>query len=157
MTNKSIILSMNVSWLPEDLILYDNQSGLVESVIFTLIRFITLVMAIIVHRAFYKLMKRLPGRAINQIMYPYMVIIIDKNQVWKIQKLNDHKFWTNMEDSNANILQFYFSNLLQIYFSNLFCKSFCKYNCQFIANLYILHQRWRRPLISMFGTYNIRI
>jgi hypothetical protein len=30
-------------------------------------------MAIIVHRAFYKLMKRLPGRDINLIIYPYMV------------------------------------------------------------------------------------
>ena len=76
MTNKSFILSMNISWLPEDLNLYDNQSGFLESVIFTLIRLIILVLAIIVHRAFYKLMKRLPGRAINQIMYPYMVIYV---------------------------------------------------------------------------------
>ena len=76
MTNKSFILSMNISWLPEDLYLYDNQSGFLESVIFTLIRLIILVLAIIVHRAFYKLMKRLPDRAINQLLYPYMVIII---------------------------------------------------------------------------------
>ena len=76
MTNKSLIVSLNVSWLLEDLKLYENQSEFLESVIFTFIRFITLVLAIIVHRAFYKLMKRLPGRAINQIMYPYMVIYL---------------------------------------------------------------------------------
>ena len=64
---------MNVSWLPGDLEFYENDSDLFGSWIFTLARIITLLMAIIVHRAFYKLMKRLPGRAVNEMIYPYMV------------------------------------------------------------------------------------
>ena len=64
---------MNVSWLPGDLEIYENDSDLLESGIFTMARIITLIMAIIVHRAFYKLMKRLPGRAVNEIIYPNMV------------------------------------------------------------------------------------
>ena len=67
------ILAMNVSWLNEDLELFENSFDLTTSLVFTLARFITLILAIIVHRAFYKLMKRLPGRAVNQIIYPYMV------------------------------------------------------------------------------------
>ena len=99
MTNKSIILSMNVSWLPEDLKLYENQSEFLESVIFTFIRFITLVLAIIVHRAFYKLMKRLPGRAINQIMYPYMVHILP---IVKVNTKNRYKLWYLRQGSQMN-------------------------------------------------------
>ena len=64
---------MNVSWLPGDLEIYENDSDPLESGIFTMARIITLIMAIIVHRAFYKLMKRLPGRAVNEIIYPNMV------------------------------------------------------------------------------------
>ena len=67
---------MNVSWLPGDLEIYENDSDTLESGIFTMARIITLIMAIIVHRAFYKLMKRLPGRAVNEIIYPNMVIYV---------------------------------------------------------------------------------
>ena len=67
------ILSMNVSWLLEDLELFENQFNFLESMICTIAIFITFVLAIIVHRAFYKLMKRLPGRDINQVIFPYMV------------------------------------------------------------------------------------
>ena len=70
---QSDLLGVNVSWFLEDLELYDGQYGFSESFCFTVARLVTLIMAIIVHRAFYKLMKRLPGRAINQIIYPYMV------------------------------------------------------------------------------------
>ena len=83
MSNISMIeedlLGMNVSWLSEDMKLYDQQSGLVVTVILTTTRFLTLVMAVIVHRAFYKLLKRLPDRPINQIIYPYMVNIYISN------------------------------------------------------------------------------
>ena len=64
---------MNISWLPGDVKIYENDSDVLESWIFTMARIITLIMAIIVHRAFYKLMKRLPGRAVNEIIYPNMV------------------------------------------------------------------------------------
>ena len=67
------ILAMNVSWLQEDLALFENQFDILESTICTIAIFVTFVMAIIVHKAFYELMKRLPGRDINQIIYPYMV------------------------------------------------------------------------------------
>ena len=70
---QSDLLAMNVSWFLEDLELYDGQYGFSESFCFTVARLATLIMAIFVHRAFYKLMKRLPGRAVNQIIYPYMV------------------------------------------------------------------------------------
>ena len=67
------ILSMNVSWLLEDLELFENQFNILESIVFTIAICITFFMAIIVHRSFYRLIKRLPGRDINQIIYPYMV------------------------------------------------------------------------------------
>ena len=67
------ILAMNVSWFHEDLKLFENSFDLTLSLVLTLVRFITLILAVIVHRAFYKLMKRLPGRAVNQIIFPYMV------------------------------------------------------------------------------------
>ena len=71
--NKSDLLFMNISWQAKDLELYDNKSGFLTSIVFTFIRFITFVMAVIVHRAVYKVMGRLPGRAINQMIYPNMV------------------------------------------------------------------------------------
>ena len=78
MTNNSLtytdILSMNVSWLMEDLDPFENQFNILVSMVCTVGIFITFVMAIIVHRAFYRLMKRLPGRDINQIIFPYMVV-----------------------------------------------------------------------------------
>ena len=67
------LLALNVSWFPEDLVRYDYQYGFIESVIFTVARLVIMIMAIIVHRAFYKFMKRLSGRAVNQIIYPFMV------------------------------------------------------------------------------------
>ena len=70
------LLSMNISWSYEDLELLENNYDFTISLIFTVVRSITLILGIIVHRAFYKLMKRIPGRAINQIIYPYMVIYL---------------------------------------------------------------------------------
>ena len=67
------LLVMNTSMLYEDLELLENSFDPTFSAVFTSFRFITLILGIIVHRAFYKLMNRLPGRAINKIIYPYMV------------------------------------------------------------------------------------
>ena len=76
MSSKSIIqedlLGMNVSWFLNDLKLYDNQVGLLESLFFTIARLLLFVLAVKVHRAFYKLMQRLPGRGVNQMIHPYM-------------------------------------------------------------------------------------
>jgi hypothetical protein len=67
------LLAMNTSRFYEDLELMENSYDLTFSVVYTFFRFIALILGIIVHRAFYRLMKRLPGRAINKIIYPYMV------------------------------------------------------------------------------------
>ena len=77
MSNKTFLhgdlLFMNVSWANGDLKLYDNQSGFAASVIFSTINSVILLMAFVVHKAVYKLLSRLPNRAINQIIYPSMV------------------------------------------------------------------------------------
>ena len=67
------LLAMNVSWTTKDLKHFENEFDFLVSMVCTIARFITFVMAIVVHRAFYRLMKRLPGRAVNQVIYPYMV------------------------------------------------------------------------------------
>ena len=64
---------MNISRFNEDLEPLENKFDFITSLVFTIVRLFTLILGIIVHRAFYKLMKRLPGRSINQIIYPYMV------------------------------------------------------------------------------------
>ena len=68
------LFSMNISWFDEDLEHVEKNLNFTMSVVLSVVRFITLILGIIVHRVFYKLMKRLPGRAINQIIYPYMVM-----------------------------------------------------------------------------------
>ena len=77
MSNKTFLhgdlLLMNVSWDSRDLQLYDNQSGFGVSVVFSVINCVILLMALIVHKAVYKLLARLPNRAINHIIYPSMV------------------------------------------------------------------------------------
>ena len=67
------LLTMNVSWTSDDLELFENEFDFLVSMVCTMGRFTTFVMAIVVHRAFYRLMKRLPGRAVNKVIYPYMV------------------------------------------------------------------------------------
>ena len=77
MSNKTLLhgdlLFMNVSWASGNLQLYENQSGFAVSVIFTIVNGVTLLMAFIVHKAVYKLLARLPNRAVNHILYPSMV------------------------------------------------------------------------------------
>ena len=77
MSNKTCLhgdlLFMNVSWTSGDLQLYENQSGFGVSVIYTVINSLILLMAFIVHKAVYKLLARLPDRAINHIIKPSMV------------------------------------------------------------------------------------
>ena len=74
MNSKQIdLMSMNVTWFSKDLEVYKNQVGVVEATILTILIIIVLGMAVIAQRTFYRMMKRLPGRAINQILYPHMV------------------------------------------------------------------------------------
>ena len=67
------LMAMNVTWFSNNLEVYNNQVGVVEATILTIVRIITLGMAVIAQRTFYQMMKRLPGRVINQILYPHMV------------------------------------------------------------------------------------
>ena len=70
---KSDFLAMNVSWYDNELELYTNQASVAMSTIFTTILILTFVMGVVVQKSVFKLLKRLPQRAINQIIYPYMV------------------------------------------------------------------------------------
>ena len=70
---KSDFLAMNVSWYPNELELYSNQASVTMSTIFTTIVILTFLMGVVVQKSVFKLLKRLPQRAINQIIYPYMV------------------------------------------------------------------------------------
>ena len=63
------LLVMDVSWIPKDLELFENEFDFVVSMACTIARFVTFAMATIVHRAFYRLVKRLPGRAINKVIF----------------------------------------------------------------------------------------
>ena len=70
------LMAMNVTWSDEDLKLYKNLKNLMgveEAIIFTIAKVVIFAMAIVAHRTFYKMMKRLPGRVINHILYPHMV------------------------------------------------------------------------------------
>ena len=67
------LMAINVTWFSKDLEVYDNQVGIEEATILTIAKVITLGMAVIAQRTFYQMMKRLPGRVINQILYPHMV------------------------------------------------------------------------------------
>ena len=70
------VMDMNVTWFPKDLDVYDDEVGVVEATILTIVKIITLGMAVIAQRTFYRMMKRLPGRVINHILYPHMVCLI---------------------------------------------------------------------------------
>ena len=70
---KSDYIAMNVSWLPNELELFTNQASIVLSTIVTIILIITFLIGVIVQKTIFKMLKRLPERAINQMIYPYMV------------------------------------------------------------------------------------
>ena len=107
------LLAMNVSWTPKDLELFENEFDFLVSMVCTIARFITFVTAIVVHRAFYRLMKRLPGRAVNQVIYPYMVsksitilLIIQrcsmvKQTIWPPNHTSHKKNYFNESVANA--------------------------------------------------------
>ena len=67
--------NLDLSWDLKDLKLYENQSSPTVATIFTLIAGVTLVLGGIVHRAIFKLLKRIPDRPINIIIFPSLVNI----------------------------------------------------------------------------------
>ena len=72
-SKNSDLMAMNVTWSDEDLKLYQNRLGFKEATTFTIAKIVIFAMAIVAQRTFYKMMKRLLGRAINQILYSHMV------------------------------------------------------------------------------------
>ena len=85
------LIGMDVTWSLEDLELYDHRIGVGEATIFTISKTIVLAMGMIAQKTFYKMMERLPGRVINQILYLHMVratyvhIIKDHWLVWFLE------------------------------------------------------------------------
>ena len=74
MNSKQIdLMSMNVTWFNKDLEVFTNKVGIVDATILTMVEIIVLGMAVIAQRTFYQMMKRLPDRVINQVLYPHMV------------------------------------------------------------------------------------
>ena len=67
------LMSMNVTWFNKDLEVFTNKVGIVDATILTMVEITVLGMAVIAQGTFYQMMKRLPGRAINHILYPHMV------------------------------------------------------------------------------------
>ena len=78
--SKSDFLAMNVSWYSDELELYTNQASITSSTILTIISITIFLMSVIVQKSIFKMLKRLPQRAINHIIYPYMVKKIDITQ-----------------------------------------------------------------------------
>ena len=72
MSNQTF-LHDDFSWASGDLQIYDNQSGFIASIIFTIVNSVIVLMTFVVHKAVYKLLAKLPDRAINSIIYPSMV------------------------------------------------------------------------------------
>ena len=67
------LMGMDVTWSLEDLKLYDHRIGVGEATFFTISKTIVMAMGMIAQKTFYKMMERLPGRVINQILYLHMV------------------------------------------------------------------------------------
>ena len=67
------LMSMNVTWFNKDLEVFTNKVGIVDATILTMVEITVLGMAVIAQRTFYQMMKRLPDRVINQVLYPHMV------------------------------------------------------------------------------------
>ena len=73
--------NLDLSWNFEDLKLYENQSNPTTATIFTLIAGVTLVLGGIVHRAIFKLLKRIPDRPINVMIFPTLVSITFQHKI----------------------------------------------------------------------------
>ena len=102
-------LDMNISWYPEELELFENQSNFLMSLFFISILSIILVLGAIVHRAIFKLLNRLPQRAINQMIYPYMVRISNEYNPCKLPSFCKRTFELNtLRTAARGILQFCF-------------------------------------------------
>ena len=95
------LMGMDVTWSLEDLELYDHRIGVGEATIFTISKTIVLAMGMMAQKTFYKMMERLPGRVINQILYLHMVratynTIKDHWLVWFLEIMYFLKSFSNL-------------------------------------------------------------
>ena len=133
MSNKTChygdLLFMNVSWASGDLQLYENQSGFAVAIIYTAINSLILLMAFIVHKAVYKLLARLPDRAINHIIKPSMVsinkilIVIDNDSILYFPGFTLCIYW-----SQFGVL---YTSLLGVSYERLCWRNWLPYNILF--------------------------
>ena len=123
---KSDLLAMNVSWCPHELELYTNRSSITMSTIFTIILIITFLMGVIVQKAIFKLLNRLPQRAINQIIYPYMVQKSDRH-IFKILYLNSSVFPLPFSFSGY-VVFFHGTIFIVLHFDTMYlsCENLCR-------------------------------
>ena len=63
----------NLTWALKDMKLYTTQTDDLSALMFTILSFFTIGFGILVHRAIFKLLNRLPSRPVNILIYPAMV------------------------------------------------------------------------------------
>ena len=66
---------LDLFWDSDDLKMFDNQTNTLFASIITITATIILVLGGIVHRAIFKLLRRIPQRPINILIYPTLVSI----------------------------------------------------------------------------------
>ena len=66
-------MPINLTWNVEDMALQTGHFDTFSGISLTLIAVVILLLGIIIHRAVFKLLKRLSGRYINQLIYPQLV------------------------------------------------------------------------------------
>ena len=66
---------LDLFWDSADLKMFDNQTNTLFASIITITATIILVLGGIVHRAIFKLLRRIPQRPINILIYPTLVSI----------------------------------------------------------------------------------
>ena len=138
---------MNVNWPHEDLELYENRVGFVEAAIFTTAKIVILAMAIVAYRTFYKMMKRLPGRAINQILYPHMVRTIN------ITFVSIYVPWAIFLDTPTypNLLLTFPLIIDYLYFQICVSLHMC------LVTVYYVLEHWNYPLKNILGELGCHI
>ena len=141
------LLDMNVTWSHKDLELYDNSFGIMEATIFSTVNTLILAMGIITQRTFYRMMKRLPGRAINQILYPHMVRTIN------ITFVSIYVPWPIFLDTPTypNLLLTFPLIIDYLYFQICVSLHMC------LVTVYYVLEHWNYPLKNILGELGCHI
>ena len=75
MTLNQTLPFLDLFWDSDDLKMFDNQTNTLFASVITITATIILVLGGIVHRAIFKLLRRIPQRPINILIYPTLVSI----------------------------------------------------------------------------------